>query len=152
MKIKEDLVFDKSTCELTGFVDLGEINNILDSIETRCDSAVIEPHITPNDVATHMLTFMVRELFIKLEFPFANIPTRDTTGEQLFPIMWEAVKNLEKCGLKVIAITADEASPNRKFFQMHKKLGKSKEKSHTKPPILTVVMVAIFILYLMCLT
>lgn len=60
MKIKEDLVFDKSTCELTGFVDLGEINNILDSIETRCDSAVIEPHITPNDVTTHMLMYMVR--------------------------------------------------------------------------------------------
>jgi len=33
MKIKEDLMFDKHTCELVGFVDLGEINNILDRLE-----------------------------------------------------------------------------------------------------------------------
>jgi len=50
-----------------------------------------------------------------LEFPYVCIQTRDTTGEELFPIMWEAVKNIEEYGLKVIAITADGASPNWKF-------------------------------------
>ena len=34
MKIKEDLVFDKNSCELIGFVNLGDINNILDTIES----------------------------------------------------------------------------------------------------------------------
>lgn len=123
MKIKEDLVFDKNSCELIGFVNLGDINNILDTIESRCNSAASEAQITPSDVATHMLMFMVRGIFTTLEFPYVCIPTRDTTGEELFPIMWEAVKNIEECGLKVIAITADGASPNRKFFQMHKKVG-----------------------------
>ena len=41
------------------------------------------------------------------------------TADTLFPIIWEAVSILEGSGLKVLCITADSASPNRKFFQMH---------------------------------
>ena len=33
MKIKEDLVFDKHTCELVGFTDVGDINNELNKVE-----------------------------------------------------------------------------------------------------------------------
>ena len=36
MKIREDLVFDKHSCELLGFVNLGEINNILTEFERQC--------------------------------------------------------------------------------------------------------------------
>ena len=41
------------------------------------------------------------------------------TSDQLFPLVWEAVKRLELIGLKVVFITCDGASPNRRFFQMH---------------------------------
>ena len=121
MKIKEDLVFDKHTCELIGFVDLGEINNILDRLESQCDHDTNDSEIPFNvsDIATHMLQFMVRGIFTKLEFPLACVPTRDITGDILFPIVWEAVRNIEESGLKVILITADGAAPNRKFFHMH---------------------------------
>lgn len=34
--------------------------------------------------------------------------------------MWEGVRQLESIGLKVKCITADGASPNRKFFCMHR--------------------------------
>ena len=44
----------------------------------------------------------------------------------LHPIVWEAVRRIECCGLNVLAFTCDGASPNRKFFQMHK-FGSSKE-------------------------
>ena len=54
MKIKEDLVFDKNSCELIGFVNLGDINNNLDTIELRCNGAMTEAQITPNDVTTHV--------------------------------------------------------------------------------------------------
>ena len=54
MKIKEDLVFDKNSCELIGFVNLGDINNTLDTIELRCNRAMTEAQITPNDVTTHV--------------------------------------------------------------------------------------------------
>ena len=52
---------------------------------------------------------MVRRIFTKLEFPLAWIPTRDITGDTLFPIVWEAVRNVNGCGLKVVLITADDA-------------------------------------------
>lgn len=33
MKISEDLVFDKHSCSLLGFTDLGDVSNTLDSFE-----------------------------------------------------------------------------------------------------------------------
>ena len=55
----------------------------------------------------------------KLEFPYAHFATESLSGDLLFPIVWEAVRQLECMGFKVIAITADCASLNRKFFRMH---------------------------------
>ena len=66
-----------------------------------------------------MLQFVVRGIFTKLEFPLACIPTRDSTGDMLFALVWEAIRNIEDCGLKVMLITADGVAPNRKFFRMH---------------------------------
>lgn len=37
----------------------------------------------------------------------------------IFLIVWEAIERLERLGFKVHVITADGASANRKFFQMH---------------------------------
>ena len=37
MKVKEGLVFDKHTCELVGFTDIGDINNDLNHLEQDVD-------------------------------------------------------------------------------------------------------------------
>ena len=37
----------------------------------------------------------------------------------LFPIVWEAIRQLESIGFKVICVTGDGASKNRKFFRLH---------------------------------
>ena len=37
---------------------------------------------------------MLRGVFTKLEFPLACIPTRDSTVNMLFLIVWEAVHNV----------------------------------------------------------
>ncbi len=71
-------------------------------------------------VADHILAVMVRGLFFKFEFPLAHYPSRGVTGDELFPIVWEVVRLVESTGLKVIAITADGAAPNRRFFCMHR--------------------------------
>ena len=63
-----------------------------------------------------MLAFMIRGLFTKLEFVYAQFSTNGVTGDTLFPIVCEAIRNIEECGLKVMVVTADGASPNRKFF------------------------------------
>ena len=62
---------------------------------------------------------MVRGIMFKLEFPLAHFGTRDAAGDILFPIVWEAIRRLEARELKVLCITADGASPNRKLFRMH---------------------------------
>ena len=126
LKIMEDLVYNRHSGEIVGFVNLGSINNQLIELELQ-QHQVSDPASEHPPIATHMLVVMVRGIFVRLNFPYAHFPTDKLTADQLFPIMWEAVQRLEACGLKVIAITADGASVNRKFFRMH---GKSSYKSH----------------------
>ena len=121
MKVKEGLVFDKHSCNLVGFTNIGQINDDLNQVERECDE-----ENPPSNVATHMLLFMIRGLFTSLEFPYAHFATTGATADMLYPIVWESVRRIESCGLNVIAFTCDGASPNRKFFQMHK-VDKSKE-------------------------
>ena len=117
VKIKENLVFDKHTCELIGFTDLGSINNHLDRVQEQCQSNQSSP--SHKNVATHMLLFMVRGMFTHLEFPYAHFATRGATADTLYPLVWEVVQRLERCGLNVIAFSCDGASPNWKFYKLH---------------------------------
>jgi hypothetical protein len=71
MKIHEDLIFDKHGHNLLGFINLGSINEQLQELEK--ESQTTRPH---ENIATHVLTVMVRGVFIKLEFPFASFPTK----------------------------------------------------------------------------
>ena len=41
------------------------------------------------------------------------------TADLLFPTVREAVRRIECYGIKVISVTADDASPNSKFFRLH---------------------------------
>lgn len=71
MKIHEDLVFDKHGRHLLGFINLGTINEELQQLEKETQSA--QPH---ENLATHVLTVMVRGIFTKFEFPLASFPTQ----------------------------------------------------------------------------
>lgn len=81
MKIRKDLVFNKHTSELVGFIDLGNVNNVLTELEQQCTN----PDSLENVVATHMLTFMVRGIFSGLEFLYAQFSTNGGTADVLFP-------------------------------------------------------------------
>ena len=70
-------------------------------------------------VSKHVLVLMVRGIFFKLEFPYAHFGTMAVTADTLSPIVWEAIRQLESIGFKVICVTADGASANRKFVRMH---------------------------------
>ena len=122
MKIKEGLVYDKHECKIKGFVDLGDINNHLMTFEKSITETINDDSSTNTfPVAKQMLTFMVRGIFIKLNFPYAQYPTVGITAEQLFPIAWEIVRNLETAGFKVMSLTGDGSSANHKFFRLHNK-------------------------------
>ena len=62
---------------------------------------------------------MVCGVFSSLRFPYAHFSTTGATGASLFLIVWEAIERLERLGFKVIALTGDGASPNRKLFSLH---------------------------------
>ena len=72
-------------------------------------------------ISDHVLVLMVQGIFFKLEFPYAHFGTKGTTTDFLFPIVWEGIHQLESLGFKVICVTADGASPNKKFFRMNGK-------------------------------
>ena len=127
MKIQEDLVYDKTGQRLHGFVNLGDVNSDLQKLECQ----VAGDTIPSESIATHMLTLMVRGIFFKMEFPYANFPTQDNiyvlhhsycdthlgvTSHSLYWITWEAVRHLEKINLKVsIIIFKNE----QLFMDMH---------------------------------
>ena len=116
MHIKEDLVFDKTTGELKGFIRLGNIIDHLLNLESSLSDDCAS-QIPP--LANSMLTFMVRGIFIDLHFPYTQFPCKNLTGDLLYPLVWEAVQRLESCGFKVLATICDGASSNRHFIHMH---------------------------------
>lgn len=95
-----------------GFANLGDINSHLLAFESSLDD-VEEP------LANSMLVLMVRGLFSKLQFPYAQFPCTSACGHQYFDIFWEAVCRLERCGFKVLACTCDGLSVNRRFMKLH---------------------------------
>ena len=96
MHVKEDLVYDKHSGRLVGFVDLGNINNHL----ARFEESLSEDESTPS-LANSMIAFMVKGLFTTLKFTYAQFPCTSLTGEQMFNPFWEAIFRLERIGFKV---------------------------------------------------
>lgn len=41
------------------------------------------------------------------------------SGQDLYHIIWTAVRRLKEIGLEVVPIVADGVSTNRKFFKLH---------------------------------
>lgn len=109
MKVQEDLVWDKSTGELIGFVNLGDPNLNESSFKSV------------SKLATHILVFMAKSVKNPLSFSIANFATDGVSSHQLYSLFLKAVSVLElSCNMKVIATVSDGASPNRKFVRMNK--------------------------------
>ena len=73
-----------------------------------------------DELASHVLVFLVRSIVNPLKFSFANFATTNVDSLQLFTLFWKAVGILEECvGIKVVGVTSDGASTNRKMYRMH---------------------------------
>lgn len=103
--IKEDLVFDKHSGELLGYINLGETNQLLDVERLLSDDQ-------DQELASSIVVIMVRGLFTRLCFPYAQFAASTLSGDLLYDPIWEARSRIEFCGFKVLAITADGASSN----------------------------------------
>ena len=113
MKVQENLIWDKHSGDILRYVDLGDS-------ELNC--ATLNDH---DSVASHILVFLVRSVVNPLKFSLANFATSNATSLQLFPLFWKAVSILEdRCNLKVVGVTSDGASPNRRMYRMHLRMTK----------------------------
>ena len=97
MHIREDIVYDKHTGTVIGYANLGDINKHLLEFESSISNGDGLPLVP----AKTMMVFMVRGLFNSLQFPFAQFPVAELSGELLYEPFWEAVMRLENIGLKV---------------------------------------------------
>ena len=95
----------------------GEINSHLLQFQASLESS--DSSSSNEQLAKTMLVFMVRGLFSSLEFPYVQFPCTTISGDLLFDPLWQAVERIERCGLKVLGVTADGASPNRRLFKIH---------------------------------
>lgn len=107
-------MFNKHSGEMIGFFDITDINMHLRAFERSCDNDT-----SPQELASHILVFMVRGLFSSLSFPYAQFPCATASADVLHPIAWRCIEHLEMIGLKVLALVCDGASANRKFYRMH---------------------------------
>ena len=97
MYIREDLVYNKHTGRMIGFIDLGNINNHLLAFER----SINEGEATTKPLAKSMLEIMVKGLFTPLKFPYVQFLCVNISGDMLFDPFWKAVYCLERTGLKV---------------------------------------------------
>ena len=118
IKIKENLVFDKYTGYLIGYVDLGDIGLNYSTVQDV------------NDLATHALVYYVWGIASDLKFSLTYFATKGMIANQIMPTFWEAVAILELTRkLQVIATVSDGALPNRKFYQMHEEMNNPDDSS-----------------------
>jgi hypothetical protein len=111
MKIQSDLVFDKNSGDLVGFMDLGDPMTNFACLDEK------------DTIATHALAFLVRGLCTDVKHIIAYFFTGNVTSYQLMPIFWKVVSTLElSLDLWVVGLVNDGASPNRKLFNLHVKL------------------------------
>jgi len=108
--IKEELVYDKHEGSWISIVDLGNVNIQLLELE-----AALNQENSKRPLAS---TLMVRGLFEKLNYPYAQLTCANLSGDHLFH---QAVCRLERIRFSVLALICDGASPNRRFWKLHSK-------------------------------
>lgn len=91
---------------MIGFSNLGEINEHL----LQFERSLLKDTPTSPQLAKTMMVFMVRGLFSSLQFPYAQFPCAELSGELLYDPFWEAVRRIENCGLKVCHVALMIAS------------------------------------------
>ena len=77
MKIQENLVFDKTSGELIGFIDLGDPLTTFANIDEE------------TLIASHALAFLVRGLCTNSKHVVAYYFTGNVTSFQLLPLFWK---------------------------------------------------------------
>ena len=110
VKIKEGLLFDPSSWELIGFVDL------------ECDETSLASTCKPttrDKLASHVLQFYFKSVFSSFNYPCGYFLTKGISATQLNRIFWEGVGMLHAHNFEVIVSICDGAPENRTFMDIN---------------------------------
>ena len=111
MMIQQNLVYDKYSGDLVGYVDLGDPDLNYTLFKNQ------------DDLATPVLVFYVTGLTSKLKFELGYLATKGILSYEIMCTFWRAVMILENtCNLCVIAVVSDGASCNRPFIKLHRSM------------------------------
>lgn len=105
------------TGAVIGFANLGDVNTHLLALEKQAE-AVGSQYEGPVP-ANLMLVLLVKGLFNRLSFPYAQFSYTALSGELMYNPVWVAISRVELCGFKVIALTCDGLAAIRKLFCLH---------------------------------
>ena len=81
------------------YVYSGNVNDHLVAFERSLNEEEASEDV--DEVAKTMMVFMVRGLFTRLRFPYAQFACQSVSGELLFHPFWQAVYRLERMCFKV---------------------------------------------------
>ena len=87
MKIQSNLVYKKSTGKIVGFVGMGDINEEISWFQIKCED---NDKSFGKKVAKYVNVFMVRGILSKFSYRIGYHASIGFTGDQLFPLVWEA--------------------------------------------------------------
>ena len=114
ISLKSGLAFSKATGKSVGFCDMGNVNDELNKFDKYFKGSA------EAEMTTHVLTLIARGLLKHFNNPVAYYASVGFSSCQLYPVVWDVVRVLEGCDIHVRAFVCDGASPNRKFFSIHK--------------------------------
>jgi len=100
--------------KLIGYHDLEDVNTIIHDAESRLKT----PDDSHRPLAKVMLVFMIRGLFTLLKYPYVQFPTASTKGADLFPLFRKVLSQLTRLGIRVMAVTCDDSSDNRRHLPL----------------------------------
>ena len=114
MCIISGLTFSKATGKLVDFRDMGNVNDELNKFDKYFKGSAEAKLTAP------VLTLMTRGLFKHFNYPVVYYVSAGFSSHQLYPVVWDVIQVFESCDIHVSAFACDGASPNRKFFKIHK--------------------------------
>ena len=114
IKIKSGLVYKKGKEKIIGFTDMGDINDEIKTLMNR-----FEDKGENHDFDRYINVFFVRGIFSMICSPIGYHSSMGFTGDQLFPLVWEATRIIQRLGFKVRSWTCDGLTQNRKFLRIN---------------------------------
>ncbi|KAK3931797.1 Transposable element P transposase [Frankliniella fusca] len=125
--IRSGIVLSRRSGEIVGYVNLSAVEEEIIAVEAEI-SEKAEP---TKQIAKKLLVYMALGITNSLSGIVAAFTTAGNfSAGQIYTRTWNVIYTLENLGIKVICLTCDGASTNKKFFKMHANLDPSSKYIH----------------------